>query len=516
MTHPFPEKSVELYTRCFDNFKVLHPEEFKKSRKKVKYNSAYGLFKASDEFRYGFNSNLLMGIYAPWPHEAQEYQISVNNCTTIVPQLYLEAEIYGLDPKIFQYIDFREITEGEKEEYYVYTSHFAITVDVGKKDRYFIDPFFNKFGKIAKTGKHHIKIKQKDGTVIKRQFREALEYTPEEFAAMMERLKDPAESLDMLIAGQRIYKGDDHIVNRTKCEVMVYYDDTKNSLTTRLYFEHYGISDKGIYGTLNLDKEGNVDKTDIRFVLGKNSYWTILGKEKTIARTNFTKIQKIKKLLEDVPDNKRLVKGLKCLDEEKRDSLMVLVDKLWNELSEEEREIVKPQVLSRTLYEDGGKRYHYSKEEHDERIKELYKKEKLLNLEFWKFRNGIYLHGLKVEKLNKKEAKKLNAKRTRINKKINKVVNEINILLDFRHNKIKRYHRRMDMLLFAKDLEGYSVKDMEKIVEDKNLDYRYGYLAMVADFIPYTLKGRKDLELKTFMENIKEKVKARKSRDKIA
>ncbi len=510
MTHPFPERSRKLYQESFDSFKTLHPEEFKGSKKKIKYSRAYGI--SQTKFSYGFNDNLLKGIYAPWPHEALDNSIYVDNCTTVIPRIYLAAECVDLDPQIVQFIDFRDVKEGKEHSGYRNSSHFAITVDVGRNYRYLIDPFWDKFNPIIKIGKHHMQLgKNGKSSAVRREFREVLEYTPEEFAAMIERLKDPAESLDMLVVGQKIY--DSHPVNDKNCEVMVYYDDKKNVLTTRLHMFNYGISDKGLYCNLILGDNGDVTSYDLRFVLGKNAYWTKLGKEKTVARTDFSGVKKVKKLLKDIPKDKGLVEGIKSLEEECQDSLMELVDDLWNDLSESERRAIKPQVLSRTLYEDRDSECRFSKSEHDERIKKLYNRQRKLSKRMWKFSPAVMLHNWKIEKMDKKDGKRLDAKLEKLKKRNSKWINETDTLLRFRYIRGKVYHRRMDMILFAKELEGYSIEDMEEMVEEKDLDYRYGYLAMVSDFIPFALKGRKDLELKTFMDNIKEKVKARRSRD---
>ena len=509
MTHPFPEKTRRIYTESYDNFRKLHPKEYKGSEKKVKYRRAYAIFRTNEDNSYGFNTNLLTGIYAPWIHERFDHNIGVENCTTIIPGIYLGAECDGLNPKIVQFIDFREVKKGEKPDSYNTGSHFAVIVHVGKK-QYLIDPFWHRFAEIRKRKRHHLKLVNKDKSVVRREFKEMLEYTPEEFAAMMERMKDPAQSLDMLVAGQKLYEN--HRVNKSNCEIMVYYDDEKNSLTTRLYVAHYGISDKGIYCNMFLDDKGEVQSSDIRFVLGKGAKWTQLGKEKTVTRSDFSKLERIRRLMTAAPKDKGLVEAVKDLDERNHKSLMELVDEMWDKLDDKERKIIRPQVLSRTLYEARDSEYVYSKSERDRKIRNLYKKEKKLNQELWKFRSEVNMHYRNIKRMEKDEAKRLRASRDRLHKKIKKVVDEASTLLNFRDNKNKAYHRRMDMLLFAEELEGYSVEEMQKIVEKRGLDYRYGYLAMIIDFIPFALKGRGDLELKVFIDKIKDKVAARRAK----
>jgi len=77
----------------------------------------------------------------------------------------------------------------------------------------------------------------------------------------------------------------------------------------------------------------------------------------------------------------------------------------------------------------------------------------------------------------------------------------------------------MDKVLFAQRYEGASVADLDGAVEGQDLDWRVGYLAMVADFIPYAFAGvdgskvkvRDELELKLFMEGIQKRVRARRA-----
>ena len=52
-------------------------------------------------------------------------------------------------------------------------------------------------------------------------------------------------------------------------------------------------------------------------------------------------------------------------------------------------------------------------------------------------------------------------------------------------------------------------EELAWLVEERDLDCRVGYLAMVTDFFPYALEAKKDLELELFIPSLHRRVKAR-------
>lgn len=67
----------------------------------------------------------------------------------------------------------------------------------------------------------------------------------------------------------------------------------------------------------------------------------------------------------------------------------------------------------------------------------------------------------------------------------------------------------MDKVLFAQQYEHTSPEYLDQIVEEQELDWRVGYLAIVTEFIPYALEARKDLTLDLFMESLQKRVRMR-------
>ena len=511
MNHPFPLESVNIFRGLYKKQRILYPKFFDISKKRTKFNIAWSIYKNEKDASYGFADNLFTGIYAPWPHESTIHQVSTYNCTTIIPRIYLEAEENSLNPKIVQFINFRDVKKERKHSGYRNKSHFAIIIDIGRKNKYLIDPFWDKFGPILEHKENYISIgKNGESKAVRREFREILYYTPEEFASMIERMKDPAESLDMLIAGQKIYNKKP--IDKFQCSLMLFYNENENSLETRLHIPQFGILNKAIYCNIFLDHEGNINKTNLRFAIGKDVEWTKLEEERTIARTDFPTIAKIKKLLKNQENGHttKIINGIEISDS---NSLIKIANEMWNCLSLEERTAIEPMVFSRTLYENISSEYLYTKSEHDEYIRALFNKVEKLNKEMLEFITKLKLHKWKIDKLDKKKFSELNRKYYKLYKIMDETQNELGDILNFRYGNRLAYHKTRDKILFAEKLRSDSV-DLKSDVESKSLNFYNGYLAMIADFIPFAFNARDDLELKLFMPDIKKRVAARKLEEK--
>jgi len=129
----------------------------------------------------------------------------------------------------------------------------------------------------------------------------------------------------------------------------------------------------------------------------------------------------------------------------------------------------------------------------------------------------FYHHNWKLKRLPRKEVRRLNIKKKKINDRLNKVRKKLNSLNNYRYSNRTGYDRAMDQVQFANQLLGEAgskealVSNMQREVVQKELDTKIGYLAMVADFFPFAFSLKKDLELDLYMDHIREKVKARKS-----
>jgi hypothetical protein len=197
---------------------------------------------------------------------------------------------------------------------------------------------------------------------------------------------------------------------------------------------------------------------------------------------------------------------------EVKDHICGIADSLYGLLDMESERKLRPLVLVRSLYEhaEPAKEYLFTDEEHDERLLSLVKKEQAERIRAQPMKDLLYLHGWRLQKCAMSEARRTKVKLDRLNRDIEDVVEEIDLLNRVRYDAKRAYHRAMDKALFAKSVEGSSVDELERRVLSAGLDLRVGYIAMIADFIPYIFEGMDDLELKLYMGAIKPKVFARR------
>jgi hypothetical protein len=181
---------------------------------------------------------------------------------------------------------------------------------------------------------------------------------------------------------------------------------------------------------------------------------------------------------------------------------------MYQKLSATEQQALYPLVLARTLYEyeRPAEKYLYPSEEHDARLLSLAVKEREALSKNQILKNLLWFTDWKLQKVNPGQERRTRHAIRRYDEKMIKVVEEINALNNLRYLNKKAYSRAMDKVLFAKTLPGQTVEDLEAMVSKRNLDPRIGYLAMVADFIPFALEAQDDLELKLYRQPIKEKV----------
>ena len=272
----FPQDSVaRLYERA-----ARFLETFSKKSSSKPYVLASVIAAAYLDSYYSFTDNLRTGHYAPYPHEQIEFNMVGNNCTTIISEVYLLCEALGLKPEIAQFFGFKDIKTKKDEEEAVSPSHYSLIIDVDRKHRYLLDPFYTIFGPILKQEKDYIQVgKCQDRPARKRTFRKILSYTAQDFVEMMDRLHDPAESLDMLVAGQRVQR---KTVAKTEGTFMVYYHDQSNTVSTRLYLPQKPLTDKAVYARMALDDQGDVTKLLLECYLAKDSGWDSLVDPKKV------------------------------------------------------------------------------------------------------------------------------------------------------------------------------------------------------------------------------------------
>ncbi len=504
MAHAFPEKSVvpahEMAKRYFE----LHGN--KDSLLKRAYMIFYGF---GEQSQYGFTHQFYTGNYAPWFHEMQEQNISQYNCTTIVPYLYTYFEAFGVKPEIVQFFDWRDTDlHSEKKKLFQDASHFALLLDVGKTEKYLCDMFWKRFGAITSQDAHEMRVRNyPKNKVCLREFRSMISYTPEEFAAMMERLHTPADSLDVLVAGQKFTR---EKYNGVACDSMVYYDDALREVKVRVFVPQKGLMNKVIYSMHTFDPERKLRDSHLRLTWGKQDYWNFVEDERVVAQLNFDEANMLIKKLGNVSrSHKRITPELR------RESLLELVDELWTKLSVEEQEAIRLPRAVRTLYEytSPEQNYAFSVTEWDADLRKNLEKMYALEDERMPLKRKVFLHYGKFERVSDIEAKRLKLRKRKITKNLDDLGKEFDELQKMRIYHKKMYQRNMDKVVFVKQFEGKNVEDVEAEVLSISGDLRVGYLAMITDFLAYIKDAKKELTLDVFIDSIGEKVKARVKRD---
>lgn len=510
MAHVFPEETVK---------KIYELAAIERENNKKLKNRDYKLFKhiCNGNFHYGFEDNLRTGQYSHYYHERQDKHIYGYNCTNVIPSVYLHAEALGFKPQIVQFSGYRDIKKGEdNKDQKDDAAHFALIIDVGKKQFFLVDPFYRIFGPILEHREGYMRIGKTNVSVARRrEFKELCYYSTGDFAAMMERLLDPAESLEMLVAGQRVYRSR---INSFSCDLKIFYDDEHNAVKTRLFVDHTAITNKAVIYTMQLNDEGETLETKLDLYLAKDTTWAGLVEEKKVASTDLPTFQKLRRELRKIADiDKSRRIGPALLKRENRDraaSILEIITETSANMSEAELQKIRPQILARTLYEHETPQseYLYAHSRHDSRLLSLKRQELKLRDEVQPINDRLFFHDWRVIRLDQSEAQRLKRKKEKICAKDGKIVPEVNALNYLRFVKKQLYFRTMDMVVFAERLKGRSVEELESEVAKKELDTRIGYLAMVVDFFPYVFKKREDLELKQYMGHIREKVKARREK----
>lgn len=499
MNYVFPEKTVTLLRKGLDKYQ----EEVKKP-----YPRADGIMQTMMKASYGFDECFESGHYAPYTHERDEYNIQGLNCTTVVPEMYIYCKELGLDPEIVKFVGMKEKGEfGKVEDTGSSSVHFALIIDVGRKRKYLFDPFWSKFGPIVRQGSKFVRFARNgsyDGA--RREFEEMLYLSEEEFAADMSHMHDPAGSLDMLAAGQKVYRGKN--VAGVNTTLMVYYDPSSNTVSSRMEIPQQSIMGKFVYCNMPMSESGEVEEEALELYLAKDSKWIGLESGLKLANTKFEELEQLSRLMKKKDSRKvRIGKDMGSIDGELSD----LVDRM---MTRTDTNSVRKQILVRTLYEaaDGSKDYLHSLRKREKRLRDVIQEEQKIAAQQRPIDRKLYYIGWKLTKVDKNEKRRLKYQQRRLKYKKSKVINEVDGLNYLRKDNSEIFHRRMDQVLFAKTLEKKSLGELEAMAAEQKLDPRMGYLAMVSDFVPYVMKGREHLTLGKFREQLKEKVKAKYSK----
>ncbi|MBI4151854.1 hypothetical protein HY496_02695 [Candidatus Woesearchaeota archaeon] len=507
--HQFPEESVQ---------KVKELADLSSHQKQMPLIlEAESIFRTfSKSGMYGFQDQLRTGLYAPWPHEMYQNNVYSFNCTSIIPQIYLWAEVLHLQPQIVQFCDFTQYRDGS-DDVESNNSHFALIIDVKKKHPYLLDPFWDICNPIRERTPQRMVLGAKgDRKRVVREYSSLLEYSPEEFAAMYHRLHEPAESLEMLACGQKVEKYIPTTKETTSSTLMAFYDSPQ-TIRTRLKIPQPGITDKFIGCELTYTPQGEIGRTSLELCLGQNTTWTDIVGKTVVARGSFSEFEAIRSVAKHLalysPQRKTSAVRLGPLLHENQSAakdLCAITTQLYHRLQEDEKESLQQRLLVRTLYEqtEPAQEYLTTEKERFARIEELRLKGLSLRDRTEELERELWRHGWKLESLEQPVLRRLRREQSKLSLETEKIDHDLRDLLRLHFRNKRAYHRRMDMVGFAEQWKGAPLENIEETVRRQGCDPAVGYAAMVVDFIPFLFSARKEIELRRYRASIGEKIKA--------
>jgi hypothetical protein len=509
--YTFPEESALGIRKLNERTDKLHG-----NKSQLEYATEI-IDRYSPDQIYGFLNSFIAENYAPYPHEKAIDNIACFNCTSIVPMLYLEAKERNLEPRIVQFRGFKD-TGKDQSEQLVSTSHYSILIKVDE-DEYIMDPFYKGFGKISEKGKDYIVVDEsKDYSSFKREFKQMLEVSEAEFVEMYERCRTDAGSLDMLVAGQRLY--DDLLVNNVRdADVFVYYDDENNSIRTRLQVPVPGVQKRLVYTNMSFTDDGKLNETYFDFTVASLVGWDSTIDEIHVASIPLKPIKAFGDLLEKLvkdSDYQRL--SSRMLKPENEEAFSVLLEGasliLQNSVHSD---ALDRMIFARTLYEfeKPEREFVYDKKEFlkgfvsnlsllqslEKGVVGMGQKVKMSHLDLVDDIDGTYaIH-----------ADGIKASIELMAKDIDELLLQVFPHEDLRKRNIEHHNRLMDMIHFATHrLKGMSVKDMSKEAEARSLNPMVGYLAILEDFMYLAFdEDPKYITLEFMHDDLGRRIKAR-------
>jgi hypothetical protein len=510
MVQAFPQGSVKLLQDQLDKFRKLYPKNVS-----TRFGLACSIAAGVGSMTYGFRDNLLLDQYSPFPHEAKEGQVAMVNCTTVIPYLYIPAELGGLNPQIVEFFDTSDEEKNRVSDYPPMDSkgHYGIIIDVGRKHKYLLDTTMARFGPILEETSTRMRIGKNGGYLpVIRTFSRAERRTPEEFAAMMRAAQEPGKSLDMLIAGQRMWFGKK--TAQADCTFMVYYEDSENRLFTRMYIPQPGISDKVIFCNMYMDDEGTIKRKTLSLYTARAPNWDTLLRPRQIGEATFRELLALRRAAKTLGKNKKLRLGPLFLDASfsERSRLLEIIERIDARLPNQEH--IRRQLVMRTLYEgtNPDQEFVYTQEDHDRRVIELMKEEERVRLERIPIITKTDMHKFKVRRLERRQAARLKRESDKLDRRKRRLDLEVSKLLAQKEREKEIYRRTQDMIIFAQNRTKISTAELEEEAKKQYLEPVIGRIAMIEDFARYAQAGRKDLEFRTFMDPIPSKIRARKKR----
>lgn len=508
----FPEESWKI---ARDDMEIAN----KNVKYKTRFSWAYAIMYTYADSSYGFRNCLRTGNFAPYEHERVKDSISGYNCTTVIPAMFTHAHIAGLEPRIVQFIDFTNIDPKEsKEEREMMESHFALIVNAGRRHEYLMDPFHSIFGPILKDDGKQMRIgKVGKYRAVRRTYRQVIPYTPSEFDTLMKRMHEPAASLEMLEAGQKVWQNRE--VLNVSGPLMIYYDHNTNTITTRFTIPQVGIRKKIICCHQKLDQNGDVLEREIELFNAKRSYWKSLGEGRRIGGSfSFGYFDGLQLRIREQVERRHRIGPAALLNPEFKRTIEAYSEPAFDALSPSEQKEIRKMLLVRALYETEKPEQQYVFTEED---RNRYLKRKLAAI--WKksderrpISHKTYKHTVKLEKLPPALIRALRKEEHRMDKEISEEDEKFVALLNLRNRCKPGFFRTMDKILYADEVENETAEALEKRLNRRGANILIGYAATVADFVPYVRNARDDLTQRDVMHVIREKIRAKHTHSEIA
>ncbi|MBS3149027.1 hypothetical protein J4219_09200 [Candidatus Woesearchaeota archaeon] len=500
----FPEESWKIAREDMEIAK-------RNTKNKTAFSWAYAMMYSYADSAYGFRNCLRTGNFAPYDHERIAQNITGFNCTTIIPSIYMRAHIAGLEPRIVQFIDFTNIDPKEsKEERDKMESHFALIVNAGRKHEYLIDPFHSIFGPILKDNGQEMRVgKVGKYRAVRRTYRQLIPYTPEQFGALMTRMHDPAQSLEMLEAGQKVWG--ERTVLHSNCQVMAYYDSERNILTTRLYIPQVAIRPKVVYCHQKLDENGDLIEREIELFNAKDKFWRGLSQGKRLGSFTFGFFEGLQSRIREQVQRRQRIGPSALSIPEFASRIEEYVTPAFDSLSPTEQKDIRKMLLVRALYETEKpeQQYLFTDEERTKYLKRMLSSIWTQCDERKPISREEYVHKVKLEKHPTERIRELRREEKRLDKEIKQKDDEFIELITLRNRYKPAFLRTMDKVLYAQKLEDISIESLEKRLKRKDTDILLGYVATIADFVPYVRNAYEELTLHDTMQTIKDKIKAK-------
>lgn len=270
LSSSFPQETVDIAKQIAK----LYHARFTSSFKKITALYA-GTF---IELNYGFEDAVKQGKTGLYLHEIKQSA----ECFSLAGVDYVIAKELGLQPRIYQATDMKDVMYGELASNKSSADHAFITVQFNKGE-WIIDRSFRLAAKITKVHPDHFEIdvsENRTGTLPgRREFTNIEQLTEDEYVKEMQRYRTGDAGKFALSAGQVLrYKSDKTLVE--------YISETNTlqsgihqkvpSLNTKSFSNHKIIL---LNSPVETDGSFNLDKASFRGFHARNTRWRIAESE---------------------------------------------------------------------------------------------------------------------------------------------------------------------------------------------------------------------------------------------